>query len=354
MKKIIYIGFNIEKVGNGADAINLRNIKLLKSIFGDNISFVHPTGGSVWKNLFFGISRSVLKTIDLLLMDGSINHIFIAQSLYGRAAKYIKGKYPSIKVITFCHNIEVDYAKSYLKSSGIKAFPFYLAVKIWERAAINNSDKIITLNKRDSNRLKKLYHVTSSCELPTSFDDVFDVIHASSFINGNLPPVDYLFVGMAFFPNIQGVQWFIDNIINNVEGHFYVVGKGMDKVNFKNLNNRIHILGYVDDLSEYYYRAKLVVSPIFTGAGMKTKTAEALMYGKTIIGTSEAFEGYKIDTRCMMVANTKIEFIEIINKLRTVDRSISCKSARDLFLTNYETKVLKNIIKGVFYDNLKS
>jgi len=37
-----------------------------------------------------------------------------------------------------------------------------------------------------------------------------------------------------------------------------------------------------------------VILPIISGSGMKTKTAEALMYGKSIIGIKEAFEGYKM------------------------------------------------------------
>ena len=35
--------------------------------------------------------------------------------------------------------------------------------------------------------------------------------------------------------------------------------------------------------------------PIFEGSGMKLKTCEALMFGKNIIGTPEAFAGYDID-----------------------------------------------------------
>ena len=46
-------------------------------------------------------------------------------------------------------------------------------------------------------------------------------------------------------------------------------------------------------MSDFYRRAKCVVSPIFHGA-YETKTAEALMYGKFIIAT-EAFEGYHIN-----------------------------------------------------------
>ena len=41
----------------------------------------------------------------------------------------------------------------------------------------------------------------------------------------------------------------------------------------------------VDCLETWYEKADVVISPIFLGSGMKTKTAEALMYGKPILGT---------------------------------------------------------------------
>ncbi|HSF13623.1 MAG TPA: glycosyltransferase, partial [Erythrobacter sp.] len=50
--------------------------------------------------------------------------------------------------------------------------------------------------------------------------------------------------------------------------------------------------GAVDDLSPWYAGAALVIAPILSGSGMKTKVAEALMHGKRVAGTSEAFVGY--------------------------------------------------------------
>ena len=48
---------------------------------------------------------------------------------------------------------------------------------------------------------------------------------------------------------------------------------------------------------------------------MKVKTTEALSYGKTIFGTTEAFEGYEVDYKKVGgLCNTTEEFIEAINK----------------------------------------
>lgn len=56
----------------------------------------------------------------------------------------------------------------------------------------------------------------------------------------------------------------------------------------------VHFLGRVDDLAPYYLQATAVVAPILSGSGLKTKTVEALRYGKYVIGSAEAFEGIPI------------------------------------------------------------
>ncbi|MBN9062955.1 MAG: hypothetical protein BGP06_03805 [Rhizobiales bacterium 65-9] len=50
-------------------------------------------------------------------------------------------------------------------------------------------------------------------------------------------------------------------------------------------------MGLVDDLSDFYDHVACVLNPMIGGTGLKIKTIEALAYGKSIIGTLDAFEG---------------------------------------------------------------
>lgn len=47
-------------------------------------------------------------------------------------------------------------------------------------------------------------------------------------------------------------------------------------------------------MAPYFYNAELYIAPIFDGAGMKVKVAEAMSYALPVVGTSHAFEGYVI------------------------------------------------------------
>ena len=349
---MLYIGRKIEKSESGADQVNLRNQIFLEKIYDNRIKYLYEIKGSFVNKIFGGVSNNLLSEIKDEIEKGNYEAVFISQSLLGRAASYIKCNYPKIKVISFFHNIEKHYAKEYVRTKGITAFPFYMVTKYWEKSCVRSSDYIITLNNRDAKLLYSYYGVSSDLILPTSFKDRFNAADANLKRNNlNDAPIDYLFVGVSFFANVQGCQWFIDNVMPYVSGHFWIVGKGMDCVKFSNVTNRIHILGFVESLDDYYYKARVVVSPIFVGGGMKTKTAEALMFGKRIIGTKEAFEGYE---KCngMYECNTADDFISAINSI-SLEESISIfNEIRQLFKNMYSYDASEKRFEEWFYNTV--
>lgn len=334
--KLLHIGPKIGKVKSGADQVNQRNQKLLESFF--SVSYL-PFVKGYFSKFYFLANDNYLKCIDEKLGSEKYDFVFVQQSLLGRVCQYIKQKYPRIKIIVFFHNIEIQYAREYVRTKGIRAIPFYLSVWYWEKICCDNADYRITLNGRDSRLMRNIYDRYSDMELPTSFPDLFDEARVN-VLKKDKEPIDYLFVGVSFFANVQGVQWFINHVMPEVDGHFHVVGKGMDTIDFKNLTDQIHIHGFVEDLSDYYYRARMVISSIHVGGGMKTKIAEALMYGKTILGTSEAFEGYEIDERCMLLCNTQEDYVRTIRAME--NRLPICNaSARQLFTKYYSNDVIQ-------------
>ena len=137
------------------------------------------------------VSKSFMDMLKHYLAAKEYDCVFVSQSFYGRAVKFLKKKYPRILIMTFFHNIELDYALKYLKTSGFRALPFLCAVKIWEKETCLYSDVIITLNNRDSMLLDKIYNRKSDLELPTSFDDKFDECKAISVLNSNSLTIDY-------------------------------------------------------------------------------------------------------------------------------------------------------------------
>lgn len=332
---ILYIGKKIDSPQNGGDMIEFRNQRLLDKITEGNVLYLDPleiNPHSFSSRIGMEISSNFLSLVEKMIRLQSIEILYVSNSYYGRLTKYIKKK-TTVTIINFFHNVESDFFHAMYKSTpSIRSYLYYLKAHYWERCATQYADRIITLNNRDSNRLRDLYGRKADFLLPTSFKDSFEPIE------GIIPDIDYLFLGSSFFANIEGVQWFLNNVIPKTKGNFTIAGKNMEKVPFKNLNDRVTVIGFVEDLNALYARAKCIISPIFSGSGMKTKTAEALMYGKTIIGNKEAFEGYIINKNCMIECNTSDEFIDALSKLDVIPSFND--SARSHFLENYSDECI--------------
>ena len=343
--RLLYIGEKQITKRHGWDQVNYRNQFLCEQLF-DQVVYLPIGYKSFQEKLFVGITSRFLKKVDLALEKSQIDYVFVCQSTCGRVCKHIKNKYPNIKIITFFHNIEKQYASQYFKVSGLKSIPFYLRASIFEKLAAKHSDYCITLNNRDSKLLEGIYGRRADAVMPTSLEDIYQ--EKDSIISNGDQIIDLLFVGTAFYPNIEGMQWFIDNIMPQINGRLTIVGRGMDRTLFNNLNDRVSIYGFVDDLSDFYRRAKCVVSPIFHGGGMKTKTAEALMYGKYIVATREAFEGYHINPISMKECNCANEFLAAIKEIEQQTKTFYVES-RDVFVKYCSYSSSVGILKSLIY-----
>ena len=110
----------------------------------------------------------------------------------------------------------------------------------------------------------------------------------------------------------------------------------------------MEVLGYVDDIAQLYADAACVAIPLLSGGGMKIKTAEALMFGKHIFGTDEAFVGYeleyeKVGGKC----NSAQEFIEKINAFLEQDTGGFYAYSRQIFEEKYSQQAVEGILASI-------
>lgn len=215
----------------------------------------------------------------------------------------------NIYTIVFEHNCEKKYYYLKIKHEGLIFLIEYLAISRCERIAVTKCDKLICINKRDAMNIFELYSRKADTLLPISFENKFQKEKVQKNTNKEL-----LFIGSNFGPNVEGISWFVKNVMSVLSDYkLYIVGKNFEEEKEKLERKNVIVVGTVDNLEDYYYNYQVIVIPIFYGSGMKVKTAEAMMYGKTILATDEALEGYDVENvngifRC----NTKDEFINTI------------------------------------------
>ncbi len=329
----------------GRERLCKLNYKILQSLQENRLQLLELSDNK-YKNLWsqtIGLTRgyidgvnkrSIIETIKII-KNGHINRVFIDGSNLGALAYVIKKTLPEVEVITFFHNVEVRFFfGALLYSRNIKAIGVLIANYIAERMSVNFSDKIICLSSRDSKLLKRIYNRAASHISPISLDDQCPEYSERKSTNDD----DFaLFVGGAFYANESGIAWFAKKVAPRINIKTYVVGRGFNLSRDQlEIPGKLIVIGEVSSLKEWYLRAKFVIAPIFDGSGMKTKVAEALMYGKKVIGTKEAFSGYEdVAERIGWVCNDADEFVSAINIAQSTKRKNSPKELRDIYLKNY-------------------
>lgn len=355
--KILYIATELSKISSGGDQINHRNRLLLKSIFKEEFKEISlKSNGKIATilNLFIYclecLSPSSILRIILYIKKNNINNVFLASSKYGVLSLMLRFCFPNIKITVFFHNVEHWYQQELLKSNNtLRNHIITHIVKTNERLSVRTASDCWVLNERDDALLKSIYNKSSSLILPTSLDDLL-VENVKKNVRAN-ERFTLLFVGINFFANVDGVKWFIDKVLPRIDCKLIIVGKGMNKEKFAKKDN-IEVLGFVEDLSYYYYIADVVVLPIFSGGGMKTKTAEAMMFGCPVVGTKEAFEGYSFDYwKAGGLCNTDDEFVETLCCLKNnIELRKKCAQyVREIFIEKYSYEAALQKLNTNFY-----
>lgn len=281
----------------------------------------------------------------------NLKYVFIDHSLYGRVARIIKIKMPTIRVITHFHNIEYHY---YLSVSGPTMLKKVLsrAAKYNEDLASKYSDKIIALTDRDSQLLQKLYGRTADAIIPICLPNPQILSQKHSL--KNLPQKYVFFCGSYFKPNIDGILWFIKNVLPHIDVDLLIAGHNLKKLLPMINNKRVTLINSPPSLAPFYENALAVVAPIFSGTGMKTKTIEALSYGKQVFATDEALVGIEYtDCNDIRLCNSPHDFIEGLSIFlaETTDSGIVPRSNSnyELFLKKYSSTSKSKKIKLIVH-----
>lgn len=351
--KILYLSRECSNQNNGATQVMKRNKNALLNIVPkeDFKELILPqiTIANVAESIIFDTSYAVPKkfekTIISIAETFSPDFVFIDGSSYGSICKSLKNH--GFKTIVFAHNLDTSLCKQELKSrSPLISYPKYWSTKRNERKSSEYADILICLTERDSKAFQSQFNRKADVVLPITFPLRNFKIH-----NDNRPQSNksFLFVGSDFFPNIEGIEWFIKHVAPFVDADFRIVGSCCDNPTLKNIDipPNVTLVGYADDIVSEYMSSTGVIAPIFKGSGMKTKTVEALSYAKSIFGTSEAFAGIDCDySQIGGLCNTQNDFIKALSRTDITNHN---SYSENLFERKYSNEVFQQQLSELFY-----
>ncbi|WP_341237312.1 glycosyltransferase family 4 protein [uncultured Limnobacter sp.] len=336
------------------------NYDALYSLHGDDLVVIQLSKNESrskrgFKNAFLGhidgLNNRVISEMIQTLRDGKVTKVFVDGSNLGAFVESLKQTLPNVEVITFFHNSEARFFLGSVRQKlSVHALGVLFANYVAERKSVRCSDKIICLNQRDSRILKRLYGRGATHIAPLVLEDRY-------VATCERPPESFaLFVGGAFYANVAGIEWFIHEVVPHIHLPIYIVGRGFEVLREKlEIPGKVFVVGPVDDLTDWYSRAQFVIAPIFDGSGMKTKVAEALMYGKKVVGTSEAFMGYEdVAGEAGWLCDSSDEFVAAITVAQLEIAQSFYPSLRHIYQLHYSMDSGRKRLSSILADEISN
>lgn len=247
--------------------------------------------------------------------------LFLDSSSLGWVALLTRGLAPRTKVVSFFHNVEFDFQLERCRAEGYRYLLTAVAEYVNESLTARAAHALVTLTSEDAQRVAELYGRQVDCLWPVCLSDA-----GGAQVPANPVPRDdaVLFVGSDFFANREAVNFLLTQVAPALarrgNTRIRIVGKGFSRAEWTgDIPANVDMLGRIPDLTESYKQAFAFVAPIFSGAGMKVKVAEALMHGLPVIGTPLALRGYIDDSKSLphlLVAATVEDFVAAIEACR--------------------------------------
>lgn len=306
-------------------------------------------------NMMF-IRNDIISEICELINSNAIKTVFIEDSVFGNLVKKIKKSCKECKVFSFYHDVKADLYKQWMDNERTVKSKIEYTIGI-KQEDINQkyADINIVFNERDAKKFQAYYGkrpdviIPLPAPVPAISDNIMDSITAKD------DKKHILFVGKKYYPNLVGFKWFVDNVLPSLTDNIQVdvVGRGLEELRNEYSDPHINVIGGVESLNPYYENADIVIAPLFDGGGMKSKTVEALSFGKIFIGTEESLFGFweemdsDIRGKTCYQCNTPEEWIQTINNLANDDIHKFNEDVFELFKAKFSYDVIRDQLKAI-------
>ena len=279
--------------------------------------------------------------------------IYIKRLRMAQYARYFNDKNV---IIDLTDSLTKYYDRVSKKVNGIKKIlniEEYLKHFIYEKKIVNKYTSIVCSNDEKKYLLEKLKCNENKIYVLENLIDFkqWDIPYNYK----NKDKTKLVFSGMMDYdPNIIAVNYFIKNILRNLDNkyNFFVIGKNKSKELID--DEKVKYIGFVKNMGVELAKYDIYVCPIIAGSGVKNKILQAMSIGLPIISTKFGIEG--INEECkkyIYIANSKEEYIKAINEINNLTK-IECKKLmkmqKEFILKNYNISKAEKIICKIWED----
>lgn len=212
-------------------------------------------------------------------------------------------------------------------------------IKRYEKKICNEASYVLTLSENDivslldigvnKNKLKLLPAITindTETRMPQTFENKENII---------------IYIGtFNWDANVDGLDYFLKNVYNKLKQNipdlkFYIIGKNPPKKlsDYAEHDSSIIFTGFVNDLNPYYKKAKLFITYLRFGSGIKIKILEALAHGLPVVSNEIGLEG--INTKATLLCKSNNDFVMNITALINDTKRLKNMSKEAIWYINH-------------------
>lgn len=297
-----------------------------------------------------------METFDLVHFEGLFTVPFLSTVMRHSSAPRVLRQ----------HNLEYKIWSDLAETESNPLRKMYLrklarSLQKFEQNAIRSFDHIVEITEEDLTAMRGIHPSADHFLYPAGIS-VPDELSRQTPVPHTLCHIG----SMEWMPNVQGVSWFIENVLPDLRKKFpdlgfHIAGKGLQKDDPRFTQNGVINHGEVVNAAEFLADKQLVMVPLLSGSGLRMKTLEAMAIGKPVVSSTVGAGGLGAQNgKHLVIVNNATEWIEEITQLLNHPETVTTMGAeaRQFVLNRFDqaqnTRALLSHYQGILSGNLNS
>jgi polysaccharide biosynthesis protein PslH len=295
--------------------------------FCERVEVVPISAASRWLNLIqapfralplqvtYYRNRRFQQRVDQILAQAEFDVIHVQLA---RMATFLQGSDQTPRLLDFIDALSLNMARRAKQEKGIKAWLFATEARRmlrYERQLVNQFHQLTISSPIDKEAIGDYSNLEV---IPNGVD-----LQKFPFVMEERQPKTLLFAGnMRYFPNINAVQYFIDEVLPLIrvaipEVKLTVVGPSLpESWQKKFLQPDVTLAGFVPNVHDYLKRASVAIAPMQSGSGIQNKVLEAMATGTPVVSTTYGIGSLPVESgKHLMIATDAHEFAQAVIQL---------------------------------------
>jgi polysaccharide biosynthesis protein PslH len=249
---------------------------------------------------------------------------------------YYRFESDAIKIMD-AHNVEYEIHQRIAASADTRIRRFWADYECRkfqpeEIQICRDQDAILTTSQRDKDALDKDAPGVPKFVIPNGVDTTFFQTESDA-----TEPESVVFTGaMDYFPNTDGIQYFLDRILPLVRKQMpnikvYIVGNRPTPQLVRQASDNVVVTGFVDDIRPFVERSSAYIVPLRQGGGTRLKVLEAMSMRRPMVTTTVGCEGIDVThNESVLMADEPESFAQAVVSLLG-DEALQKKLVKNAF-----------------------